>query len=106
MIPDFHFFILAANNVPLVLSDSCWKGDLLASASLKSSHLDNLGVVVNLSKHSEFAVLDRRQATFLTYPYGNSKDTGEMVEAGYFYSGKNIKLVKQPNICLEKEDFR
>ena len=62
----------------MVLGKSCWKNDEYNQAS---------GITTERSKHPEFAVADKRAATFLTYPSGNCKTPEELVEAGYFYKG-------------------
>jgi len=60
--------------------------DLLSQTD-SLNEFEGLGINVNLSKHPEMAVVSRRLATFLTYPYKSAKHPEQLVEGGYFYSG-------------------
>ncbi|KAF6025888.1 BIRC7 [Bugula neritina] len=77
--------------------------DLLSQTD-SLNEFEGLGINVNLSKHPEMAVMSRRLATFLTYPYKSAKHPEQLVEGGYFYSGiSSVSSLKCVLWSLERD---
>ena len=79
-------------------------------ASDASSQLQGLGISGQRPEEPDLAIIDRRRATYLTYPHSSvSLDIEILCLAGYYYAGKfqgsnllKIKLkIQKRAVCYQ-----
>lgn len=71
--------------------DATWatetkEGEQVTGNMLKGNHM---GINPLQAKSPDMAVLERRKATFLTYPYPAVKHAEELYDSGYYFNGRS-----------------
>ena len=81
----------SSQNIPYLLGASCWSVSPIQpiETSDPSHHLQGLGITGQRPEEPNLAIIDRRRATYLTYPHGSvSLDIERLCQAGYYYAGQ------------------
>ena len=77
--------------MPYILGNACWNADLTQPVQTtdSSTTLQTLGISGQRPEEPNLAILDRRRATYLTYPHSTvSVDVETLCKAGYYYAGQ------------------
>ena len=86
-----NFLGTPCQDVPHILASTCWSAN--PNRPIKSTdfpnHLQSLGISGQRPEEPSLAIIDRRRATYLTYPHSSvSLDIETLCQAGYYYAGK------------------
>lgn len=79
------------NNIPDIVNDiynDNENSDTSATSATSADQITvDLGIITDVVKQPDFAVLSRREDTFLTWPTTNKKLASEMIEHDLYYTG-------------------